>query len=273
MGADAPRDLDTVVTRNLDLGRGNYMLEFEAPEAAAGMCPGQFFMIGIPGAEVLLRRPFSVCGLPGTFDDAPAGSVRILYRVAGRGTALLASLKAGARLTALGPLGRGFSLDAIAGAGAILVAGGIGIAPFPALTAALRSRGVRPILLYGARSSGDLPLLDWFGRNCAEVRVTTEDGSLGQKGLVTVPLEDLLTDCPARTRVYACGPNPMLRAVARLVKGREVVCELSLEAHMACGFGVCLGCVVPTREGGGEEIGYQRVCVEGPIMQAEKLAW
>ena len=129
-------------------------------------------------------------------------------------------------------------------------------------------------MLYGARSSRELPLLDWFRERCEEVIVTTDDGTLGRKGLVTAALEDLLAAKDrAPLELYACGPEPMLRAVRKLALMASVPCELSLEAHMACGFGVCLGCVVPTRTSRWGEGGYERVCVEGPVMRAERLAW
>lgn len=270
-----PQDITTQVTRNVDLGHGNYLIEFEAPEMLDGMQPAQFFMIGIPGAEMLLRRPFSVCGLPGTFEDATPGTAQVLYKVLGKGTALMASLKHGATLTVLGPLGRGFSVSPPdPDAQAVLVAGGIGSAPFPAYAAALARNGIRPALFYGGRSAGDLPLLDWFREHCTEVVACTEDGSLGTAGLVTDPLQQRLRaarDEPLA--LHACGPEPMLREVARLALRYDVPCELSLEAHMACGFGVCLGCVVPTRTPDPRRIGYERICVEGPVMQAERLAW
>jgi dihydroorotate dehydrogenase electron transfer subunit len=267
-----PHDLFAAVARNVDLGREHYLLEFVAPGVAEVMVPGQFFMIGIPGSEVLLRRPFSVCGLPGTFADAAPDAVQILYKVVGRGTALLSSLKPGAPITALGPLGRGFDVAVSPGVRPLLVAGGIGSAPFPALAAALARRGTRATMIYGARTAADLPLLDWFSDRCETVAVATEDGSAGRRGLVTAPLEEAL-ETSGPYRIYACGPNPMLKAVAAAARARGVPCELSLEAHMACGFGVCLGCVVPTRSGDGEEPYYARVCVEGPVMAAEKLAW
>jgi dihydroorotate dehydrogenase electron transfer subunit len=267
-----PQDLRAAVAKNLDLGHDHFLLEFLAPAIAAEMRPGQFLMIGIPGAEVLLRRPFSVCGLPGTFVDAPAGSVQVLYKAVGRGTALLSSLRPGAPLTVLGPLGRGFDLEVAPGVRPLFVAGGIGVAPFPALAAALAARGRSPLLAFGARSAGDLPLLDWFREHCEAVTVTTEDGSLGRRGLVTPAIEEILAD-GRTTRIYACGPSPMLRAVTAIARSRGVPCELSLEAHMACGFGVCLGCVVPTRDGESGEPTYQRVCVEGPVMPAERLLW
>ncbi len=269
-----PYDLEAPVTRNTDLGHGNFLIEFEAPEIVGCMKPAQFFMIGVPGSKLLLRRPFSVCGLPGTFDDGRPGSAQVLYKVVGEGTALLASLRAGARLEVLGPLGRGFEAPE-PGRRALFLAGGIGVAPFPAFAAALRREGREVGLLYGARTAGDLPLLEWFERVCAPVEVATEDGSRGRRGLVTALLEELLRkEDPSAFHVYACGPQPMLKAVAQWARRHDVRCDLSLEARMACGFGVCLGCVVPTRGSGPEgDVGFERVCVEGPVMRAERLAW
>ena len=270
-----PQDIITPVTRNLDLGLGNFLVEFEAPQIISSMKPAQFFMLGIPGSEVLLRRPFSVCGLPGTFDDSPPGRAQVLYRVYGKGTALLASLKPGAPLEVLGPLGRGFELPKDPEVLPLFVAGGIGSAPFPAFAAMMNRETTRPTMIYGARSSSELPLLDWFRENCNEVMVTTDDGSLGERGLVTEPLERTLDELePDRVHVYSCGPELMLREVARITVSRRIRCDLSLEARMACGFGVCLGCVVPTHGGGPDgDRGFERVCVEGPVMRAERLAW
>jgi len=266
-----PQDILTPILRNVDLGHGYYLVEFSVAEMAADMQPAQFFMIGIPGAETLLRRPFSVCGIRGTFGDCPPEAAQVLYKVVGKGTALLASLKPDAPLRVLGPLGRGFSPPRTPDVRPVIVAGGIGSAPFPALLAALKDGGPRPLMFYGARGEADLPLLDWF-RERAEVVVTTDDGSLGRPGLVTEPLAERLADSEAAdVKVYACGPEPMLKAVARMALEGGLDCELSLEAHMACGFGVCLGCVVPTRKPGGT--GYDRVCVEGPVMRPEVLAW
>jgi dihydroorotate dehydrogenase electron transfer subunit len=265
-----PQDLRVSVLRNIDLDPAHFLLEFSAPTMVASMRPAQFFMIGIPGGETLLRRPYSVCGLPGTFGDGPADAAQVLYKVVGRGTALLAALKGGAALDVLGPLGNGFEpLDAGA-TRAVLVAGGIGAAPFPALVAALGPT-TTPRMFYGARAAGDLPLADWFGAR-TELTLATEDGSAGVRGRVTEPLDAFLRAADPRSlHVYACGPEPMLRVVARLAALHGVRTDLALEAHMACGFGVCLGCVVPTRHGA--ELRYERVCVEGPVRRAEELAW
>jgi len=139
-----PHDLTTSVLRNIDLGRGHHLIELAAPPELASTGPAQFFMVGVPGTDTLLRRPYSVCGLPGTFADGAAGAVQILLRVVGRGTRLLASLAAGAPLHVLGPLGRGFEPPA-PGVRPVLVAGGIGAAPFPAFVASLAGRDVRPV--------------------------------------------------------------------------------------------------------------------------------
>jgi dihydroorotate dehydrogenase electron transfer subunit len=266
-------DLIVPVLRNVDLGRGNHLLEFEAGNVADAMQPAQFFMIGVPGSDVLLRRPFSVCGLPGTFADGAPGAVQVLYRVYGRGTRLLASLGAGAELHVLGPLGRGFTIPAERDSSILLVAGGIGSAPFPAFLAQLARAGLRAAMIYGARSHEELPLLDWFQERCEAVTITTDDGSLGARGRVTDPLGPMLRRRTPGLHVYACGPTPMLRAVAAMTVSAGVRCDLALEAPMACGFGVCLGCVVPTRESPNGPIAYERVCLEGPVMPAERVAW
>jgi dihydroorotate dehydrogenase electron transfer subunit len=267
-----PRDITTAVLANTCLGHGNWLLEFGAPEMARTMRPAQFFMIGIPGAATLLRRPYSVCGLPGTFDDRPAGALQVLYRAIGRGTGLLAALAPGAQITVLGPLGNGFTPPADPQTVPVFIAGGIGSAPFPALATALAAGFPRPRMIYGARSAGDLALADWFAER-TEMQTTTEDGSAGERGRVTAPLVEMLDAGKQRKlKLYACGPTPMLETVGKLAVERGVECELSMEAHMACGFGVCLGCVVPVRRAG-EAVGYDRVCLEGPVMDATCLAW
>jgi dihydroorotate dehydrogenase electron transfer subunit len=268
------QDFVAPVLRNVDTGGGNWLLEFEAAAVAAVMRPGQFFMIGVPGSDVLLRRPFSVCGLPGTFADGRAGAVQVLYRVYGRGTKLLASLRTGASLHVLGPLGRGFQLPTGTDVKIVIVAGGIGCAPFPAFLAALEREGRHATMIYGARASGELPLLDWFRERCESVTVTTDDGSVGARGIVTHPLQAMLERSEGkRLHLYVCGPSPMLKAVARMALAAKVTCDLSLEAPMACGFGVCLGCVVPTHDHPEGPVAYERVCVEGPVMRAERMAW
>ena len=138
--------------------------------------------------------------------------------------------------------------------------------------ATLRDRSPRPAMVYGARSAHDLALADWFAEH-TDLTTATEDGSAGMRGRVTEPLLRLLDGAGDRKlKLFTCGPEPMLQAVGRVAVERGIECELSLEAHMACGFGVCLGCVAPVRRAGGKT-GYDRVCMEGPVMEATCLAW
>jgi dihydroorotate dehydrogenase electron transfer subunit len=201
------------------------------------------------------------------------GSIRILHKVVGRGTRLLATLKPGDPLQVLGPLGKPFGTSPPASRGdrALLVAGGIGIAVFPFLVPALRLSGWTPVLLFGARREEDLVRREWFEEEKVEIRTATEDGSHGERGLVTRLLEEELASGSGVGMIYACGPRPMLRAVALAANDREVPCQLSLESDMGCGFGVCLGCVVKVRRGG--DSAYARVCVEGPTMMATEVLW
>jgi dihydroorotate dehydrogenase electron transfer subunit len=191
----------------------------------------------------------------------------------GQGTRVLSELGPGAILTVLGPLGNGFILPAPE-VTPVFVAGGIGSAPFPALARARTSAdGTAPAMFYGARTAADLPLLEWFGDRCAELHTATEDGSAGESGLVTAPLLRWMEGRdPASYELFACGPDPMLRAIRNIVVPASIRCQLSLEAHMACGFGVCIGCVVPTHGRDGT-VDYTRICVDGPVLPAEKLAW
>jgi dihydroorotate dehydrogenase electron transfer subunit len=267
-----PQDIATPVRRNVDLGHGYHLIEFAGSTLAAAL-PAQFFMIGVPGSETLLRRPFSVCGSGSTFAEGSADSVQVLFKVIGTGTAQLATLKPGSTLNVLGPLGNGFQPPRDAKIRPVIVAGGIGSAPFPQLLSALDDGRPRPLMYYGGRSRNDLPLLDWFEQR-SDVVVTTDDGSRGRQALVTAPLAEMLEAVePSSIKLYACGPEPMLKAVGGLALEHELDCELSLEAHMACGFGVCLGCVVPARRGPDGQVGYDRVCKEGPVMRPEVLAW
>jgi dihydroorotate dehydrogenase electron transfer subunit len=221
------------------------------------------------GNDPLLRRPMSIYRIvPGS-----RGLLQILYKIVGRGTRYLAQQRTGQSLAALGPLGNGFRLPP-AGARVlpILVAGGIGIAIFPFLAAALRARRLRPILLFGGRSRSDLVSLAYFRTARIGIRLATEDGSAGAQGFVTRLLEPLLAapDFGPSLRLYVCGPTPMLKAVGEMAAGAGVVCQLALEAQMPCGIGVCLGCVVPCPGEAGQPI-YRRVCTEGPIFAPREV--
>jgi dihydroorotate dehydrogenase electron transfer subunit len=209
----------------------------------------------------------SICRLPG----AGRRRIEVLYKVVGEGTRLLSRQPRGAALATIGPLGNGFRLPA---AGrrprVILIAGGIGIAIFPFLADALLRRGLRPVLLFGARAAADLVYTAPFRARGIPVHVSTEDGSRGARGYVTTILAPWLQGDGPKPLLYACGPTPMLRAVGAMAVRSGAPCQLALESQMPCGIGVCLGCVVACRD---EAAGpaYRRVCTEGPIFEAGEV--
>ena len=259
------------VRANEILGDEIFLLTLHAPEIARAALPGQFVMLqASPSPEPLLRRPMSFCqiGPSGSLATGPE-TFRILYQVAGFGTRLMTRLVPGDTLSCLGPLGRGFPL--LPGGHSrriVLVAGGIGLAPFPFLAERLRDAGVAWSLLYGARSARQIVGIDWFRQLGVDPILITEDGSVGEKGFVTAPLSRMVEEDGKGIEVYACGPDPMLRAVARVCREGGVPCRLSLEAVMPCGFGVCLGCGVAANR---PEGGYLRICTDGPVFSGEEI--
>lgn len=239
------------VIRQKKLAAGYFLLELEAPEVAEKALPGQFVRLSAwPGNDPLLPRPFSV-------HEVEGARISVLYQVRGRGTRILSALRRGDEVKVDGPLGRPFPVP---DAGPVwVIAGGIGVAPFLFYLETLKARGVPRRLFYGARSRGDLLRISRLSR-LSPLIVTTEDGSAGRRGLVTEALSEALTrERPAM--ILACGPPAMLSAVGRIAGEAGIPTWLSLEAVMACGRGLCLGCAVPRRDGG-----YLKVCVEGPAV-------
>ena len=216
--------------------------------------PGQFVNVAVPGH--FLRRPLSVA-------DWEPGCLRLLVRVVGEGTRALAEAEPGARFDILSGLGNGFDAGAVAGdATPALVGGGIGLAPLYGLARRMRAAGAAPEVALGFRNRADAFYVDEFEALGCRVRVATEDGSLGVRGFVTEALREL---AGAGAYVFACGPVPMLRAVAALPGLRGG--QYSLEARMGCGFGACVGCTIETAGGP------KRVCREGPVFFREELPW
>ena len=153
-----------------------------------------------------------------------------------------------------------------------MVAGGVGLAPFATVTEALRARGTPMTLFYGARSARELFYLDWFRSQGVRLVFTTEDGSQGERGRVTAPLERELKDARGRTvQIYTCGPEPMLEAVAHVAAKHGQPCEVSVERVMGCGMGGCYSCVMPVREGTGQR--FVRSCLQGPVFDAARIVW
>jgi dihydroorotate dehydrogenase electron transfer subunit len=252
----------TTVVHTETLGAGYHRIRFR-PDAPFRAQPGQFVMVRVrEGVEPLLRRPFSIHRY-----DEKSSEFEILFRVVGTGTELLTRVRVGDRVDILAPLGRGFGPGR---ATPLLVGGGIGVAPLLFLAERYLDEGLRPKLLLGGREDRDILCHDDFGCLAIPCALATEDGSLGETGLVTALLQREIESADEREAlsVHACGPIPMLAAVARLCAGFGVLCEVSLEAHMACGVGACLGCVVQDVDA--ENV---RVCKEGPVFESTSLWW
>lgn len=262
-----------------DLGARNYLLTLNALEQARLTRPGQFVMIKCSedvNEDPLLRRPFSVFDTPQNPRSGKIRGLDLLIKDIGVGTRRLAALKPGAEVHVLGPQGQGFKTPPEMqdrNHTACLVAGGVGIAAFYLLARELKAHSISPVLFYGGRSAADLVLREYFEQLGIETVYTTEDGSHGQRGYVTAPLERFLKGrAGSGTRVYACGPWAMMKAAHELSLRQEVPCEVSLEARMGCSLGACMGCVIHAWDDHGEEQ-YLRVCLEGPVMNSRSVDW
>lgn len=258
-----PTALDAKVTGCTQ--RGAYrILELHAPTIAAGTRPGQFVTLGIRDGAGFLRRPFSVYRVA-----EGQGTIALAFDAIGEGTRWLAERRVDDVVNVVGPLGHGFEIEAPEGAD-LLVGGGYGTAALVFLADQLAQRGRQVHAIVGARSAERLftdPLLD---ASCASVTIVTDDGSAGQQGLVIDPIAALV-DAHGVRAVYACGPNPMLKAVGALTCDLGINGQLAVEEFMACGIGVCWTCVFPIETDDG--LKHQRACTEGPVFRAEVIAW
>ncbi len=273
--------------------------------------PGQFIMVKPSGLlDPFLPRAYSILRVrrPGPLRGKKSGQVvEILYRVMGKGSTALSRLKPGDRVDLLGPLGNGYHVPSSLTT-ALLVAGGIGVPPVVALAESLSrsqlsvpgpQKGKRRqrasgndrrkmVAFVGGKTSDDVLCLTDLRKAGAKVHVATEDGSVGHRGLVVDLLETYLDSLTSSqgAAIYACGPHPMLHAVAEIAERFQVPCQLSLEADMACGFGACMGCVIPVKQpaisseqkGGltadsGPQTAYKLCCKDGPAFDAREIAW
>lgn len=232
-----------------------WKLVLHAPQTARDAKPGQFVMLESPSRDLLLRRPLGIADV-----DAERGAVLLIYRLVGKGTQGYTALREGDELSLEGPLGTGFSLCA---GRALLVGGGVGIAPLIFLAKAL---SVKPVLLIGGRTAEELFWKDFLKPYAEEVLLTTDDGSAGAKGTTVDYLPKALEAYEAEA-IKACGPTIMMAGVAKLARERSIACEVSLEARMGCGFGVCLGCTFAGKESGRR----RKICTEGPVFAAEEV--
>lgn len=267
-----PVDIEATVIANARLSRDYSVLSLAAPEVGRRTQPGQFVMVKPAGVtDPLLRRPFSVFEVLRSSSGDVTG-VSILNKRAGRSTNRLYELEPGDIVSCLGPLGQPFRPVAAPTEG-WMVAGGVGLAPFATLAHALRDAGTPATLFYGARTADELFYLDFFERLGVTLVLTTEDGGRGVKGRVTGPLEAALKKVgPAGAMVYACGPEPMLAAVARLAAQYHQPSQVSVERVMGCGLGGCYSCVVPVKHGD-EHAHLVRSCISGPVFDGAELVW
>ena len=245
--------------RNTDL---YFRLVVRAPQIAPLVQPGQFAHVRIlPLRDALLRRPFSIFQVEGeTFS--------ILYKAVGKGTEVLSRMRPGEELSAIGPLGNGFTVPRPNSETPLLVAGGYGMAAMYLLAQRSPQKG---FVFVGGRRRVDILCEPEFRALGWDVRATTEDGSHGEKGLVTQPLVAELKRSKQDRKLYACGPTPMLKAVGKIAEEFNLPAELSMDEHMCCGVGVCLTCVIPVKVAQSWE--YQRTCTEGPVFDSRQVVW
>ena len=236
------------ILSNLPLTSSVYRMELTG-DTAGITAPGQFVNIALTGK--FLRRPISVC------DWAP-GRLTLIYKVVGSGTEQLSRMGTGEKLDLLTGLGNGYDL-APAGDAPVLVGGGVGVPPLYGLARALLARGVRPAVILGFNTAAEIFLREEFAALGCPVTVTTADGSAGVRGFVTDALKTV-----DYSYFYACGPEPMLKALWRTSRTSG---QMSFESRMGCGFGACMGCSCKTLTG------YKRICKDGPVMRKEEIAW
>ena len=247
--------IDFTVQENRRLNTDTLLLVLHADDMPE-ILPGQFVNVKVDRSpSTLLRRPISVHDV-----DSERGLLYLFVKIVGHGTAAMGELKPGDALNVLLPLGNHFTIPATGKC--LLVGGGCGIAPMLHLAKTMKQRGLSPVVLIGTRSSGDILRREEYEKY-ATVYYTTEDGSMGETGFVT---DHSILNQPF-DHIFCCGPDPMMRAMARYARARHIDCEVSLENTMACGIGACLCCVTDTVEG------HKCVCTEGPVFNINQLKW
>ncbi|MEI7677662.1 MAG: dihydroorotate dehydrogenase electron transfer subunit [Bacteroidales bacterium] len=251
--------MDLTIVENVSLNANYFLLKLTSDQKLPEMLPGQFVEIKVEkSTTTFLRRPISI-----NYICQETNQLWLLIQIIGDGTRALSALKQGDTLDVMLPLGNSFTMPENASKSVLLVGGGVGTAPMLFWGKMLKENGIKPNFLIGARSANDLLQIDEFARY-GNVYTTTEDGTAGEKGYVT---QHSILQKKSFDFIYTCGPKPMMVAVASYAKSRKIVCEVSLENSMACGFGVCLCCVENTVKGN------VCVCTEGPVFNISELKW
>lgn len=253
------------VLENEPIAQGVYKMRLKAPRIARNCQPAQFIQIQTdPGLSPFLRRPFSALKV-----DATAGWLDIVYDVIGPGTQHLSNAMPGHPFNLNGPLGQPFLPPD--SKRIVLVAGGVGLVPLAFLAWHHPERRSDMVYLMGAATQDRMPNLDPLLPPDLERHLATDDGSVGHPGFVTELIADHLV--PGQTTLFTCGPHPMMARVAAISAEHNTPCFASLENHMACGFGACVGCVVEYKEAETEDRRYRRACIEGPVVDAHAIVW
>lgn len=248
------REIEFVIKENKPVTNTIYRLVLECGAGEHGIAaPGQFINIKIDG--LFLRRPISIC-------DWTETTVTVIYKVVGKGTELLKTYEPGRRLNALSALGNGFA-PARAGQRPLLIGGGVGVPPLYGLCRKLAESGARPTVILGFNTEHDAFYIEEFRELGAEVLVASADGSIGQKGFVTDVVQSL---SESATFFYTCGPEPMLRALDKVLPD-DLEGQMSFEERMGCGFGACMGCSCETKYGA------KRICKDGPVLERSEILW
>ncbi|MCH9006950.1 dihydroorotate dehydrogenase electron transfer subunit [candidate division KSB1 bacterium] len=256
------------VISNTNLVGEIYLMRLACPDISAFSLPGQFVNVKVNEEVIpLLRKPFSVCRR-----SSAEGWFEVLWKVVGKGTKIMADLRAGDSVSVVGPLGRGFRTAPKSGM-ALLVAGGIGVAPFPFLCEQLLAEGVEVEIFLGAQSTADLAMVDVFAEAGVPVTIATEDGSTGHRGLVTESLLKRLSSVAdmAGVHLFSCGPTGFLKAMTAISEECKVEGQVAIETMMGCGFGICVGCPVRVRNPRAGEKLYKLSCIDGPVFGTREI--
>lgn len=253
------------ILANKKIAKDHYVMDVETSGIAGNAKPGQFVSVSVrgQGTDPLLRVPLGIHRI------RPSG-ISLLYKVIGKSTELLSRMEKGGYADVLGPLGNHFDVSPAKEHKAIMVAGGHGVAPLFALAEEAIVNGAEVEFFSGACTAEHLVCEKEIKKLGARVHVATDDGSRGEKCYVTGMLEKEITQIKAkdpRTVIYACGPRPMLAAVSRIAERHDISAQVSVDAYMACGIGVCLGCAIRTKEG------YKLVCKDGPVFDSREIVW
>src|SRR5258706_2637930 len=259
---------DAPILSHEQLAEHEFEMTLLAPEVANESRPGQFMQILYDyNYNPFTRRPFSVYRV-----DREKGTFSIVYLARGIFTQGLRNKRAGEKRSIVGPLGNWYELGPSPGVKHIMVAGGVGAPPLYFLAEQMKDRS-NVTVINGARARDLLVGVNEFEELGLDLRFTTDDGSLGLKGLVTDALKQILAENPGEAHIYTCGPTGMLKAVSDIAIAGGVPCQVSVETVMPCGVGVCMGCVVKIKDKSKAGYSYLRSCYEGPVFRADEIIW